>query len=110
MALPPDGRYDAVVVDVEELPSGERLVDLVITLGPHVGRNVTLRHEQIDPPTRRRGTAVEGRTRPVGDVVDGLAGTLLVRAGRARFRPEWPVDAGADRAAAPVRHIGGAGK
>lgn len=79
MPMLPDGSYDVVVVDAETDEEGTRRIELVVTLGPHVGRVVTL--------ASRRGAP-----RDDGDDVAllGVAGTLRVRGGVPAFRPETP--------------------
>lgn len=76
MSLLPDGSYDVVVVDVETDDVGQQHVELVITLGPQVGRVVSLR-----APRRDHGPTDETAWL-------GRAGTLRVAAGVPVFRPE----------------------
>jgi hypothetical protein len=80
MAMLPDGAYDVIVVDAESTDDGDVRIELTITLGPHVGRVVALRSAHVD--TRR------GDMEPLALL--GLPGTLVVREGQPRFRPELP--------------------
>jgi hypothetical protein len=81
MANLPDGTYDVIVIDVEEIEDGDVRIELTITLGPHVGRVVALRRHHV-----------ESVTGPVHDALAllGVPGTLRVRQGRPTFRPELP--------------------
>ena len=78
MATLPDGAYDVIVVDAETTDDGDVRIELTITLGPHVGRIVALRTGHIDT-TRGEVDALS---------LLGIPGTLLVRDGAPRFRPE----------------------
>jgi len=78
----PDGAYDVIVVDAETADDGHLRLELTITLGPHIGRIVTLRAHHVDAGERP-------------DLSDpfallGIPGTLRVRNGVPSFRPELP--------------------
>jgi len=75
-----DGTYDVVVVDAESC-DGELLIELVITIGPHVGDLVSLRAHQVEEPTG-------GSEGSDPYALLGLCGTLRVRDGVPSFRPE----------------------
>ncbi|HEY5024288.1 MAG TPA: hypothetical protein VII76_04865 [Acidimicrobiales bacterium] len=77
----PDDTYDVIVVDAEVDDDGELHLEVTVTLGPQIGRIVRLRKLQVET---RRG---------VLDTADpflllGIPGTLSVRQGVPRFRPE----------------------
>jgi hypothetical protein len=82
MAILPDGSYDAIVIDVEEVENGDFRLELTITLGPQIGRVIALRAHHVD--TRRRSPT----TNP--DPLDllGIPGLLIIRDGIPSFRPE----------------------
>lgn len=77
----PDGTYDVIVIDVENLDDGDMRIELTITLGPHVGDVVTLRgrHVQRRPDDLRPPEPLD---------LQGVCGTLRVRRGIPSFRPE----------------------
>jgi hypothetical protein len=77
----PDGNYDVIVVDAEKDEDGVLHIELTISLGPHVGDVIRLRERQIE-----RG----GDSTAADDefALLGVPGTLRVRAGEPRFRPE----------------------
>lgn len=81
MATLPDGTYDVIVVDAESTDDGDIRLELTVTLGPHIGRLVAL-----------RGRHVHGAEHSLADPVEWLAtpGTLQVKGGEIRFRPERP--------------------
>jgi hypothetical protein len=78
----PDGLYDAIVIEAEQVADGDVRLELTITLGPHIGRVIALRGRHVD--ARKRRTAVEL------DALQllGVPGTLTVREGTPTFRPE----------------------
>ena len=78
MATLPDGAYDVIVVDADTTDDGDVRIELTITLGPHIGRIVALRSAHVD--------ASRGQVDPLALL--GIPGTLLVRDGTPRFRPE----------------------
>lgn len=78
MTTLPDGAYDVIVVDAETTDDGDVRIELTITLGPHVGRIVALRSAHLD--------ASRGDVDPLSLL--GIPGTLVVRDGTPRFRPE----------------------
>ncbi len=78
-----DGTYDAVVTDAEVDEENHLRIELVITIGPHVGRVVALRSTDVD---WRHG--VTGGLGEDPYALLGLAGTLRVRNGIPSFRPE----------------------
>jgi hypothetical protein len=82
-AMPPlpDDTYDVIVVDAEIDDDGDLRIEVTVTLGPHIGRIVRLRNMHVES---RRGAL---------DTADpysllGIPGTLRVRDGVPRFRPE----------------------
>jgi hypothetical protein len=77
----PDDTYDVIVVDAELDDGGEMRLEVALTLGPHIGRIVPLRNLQVET---RRG--VLDTTDPYSLL--GIPGTLRVRDGVVRFRPE----------------------
>jgi hypothetical protein len=77
----PDGTYDVIVVDVETNDHGALRVEVVITLGPHVGQVVALLEKNVEKP--RSGVA---DTDP--HALLGIPGTLHIRDGKLRLRPE----------------------
>lgn len=84
----PDGTYDVIVVDVNSLENGEILLDVTITLGPHVGQVVTLRSTHVRPaePDRLPVSLFDDAADPIGLL--GVPGTLRVRDGSPSFRPD----------------------
>jgi hypothetical protein len=81
MAPLPDDTYDVIVVDTEIDDHGDLCIEVTVTLGPHIGRIVRLRKIHVD---NRHGAL---------DTADpysllGIPGTLRVRDGVPRFRPE----------------------
>jgi len=77
----PDGSYDVIVVDAEELDEDEIRIELAITLGPRVGEVVALR--------QRRTASREGPSRGEDSTnFLGMCGTLRVSNGIPVFRPE----------------------
>ena len=80
MTALPDGTYDVIVVDVATTDDGDARIELTITLGPHIGRLLTLRLHHL-----RRS---DGDDEPLSLL--GVPGTLTVRQGRPTFRPEHP--------------------
>jgi len=81
MSQLPDGIYDVVVVDAEIDDEGDVRIEAAVTLGPHIGRIVHLRKMHVESRPR------------VLDSADpyallGIPGTLRVRDGVPRFRPE----------------------
>ncbi|MGO9344248.1 MAG: hypothetical protein ACLP6E_17310 [Acidimicrobiales bacterium] len=82
MATLPDGTYDAIVIEADQVDGTDFRLELTITLGPHIGRVIALRGRHVD--TSRHSAAA------VGDPLDflGVPGTLIVRAGVPTFRPE----------------------
>jgi len=77
----PDGTYDVVVVDTQTGANDELLIEVTITIGPHIGRIVTLKKIHVDD---RRGP-LDG-TDPLALL--GAAGTMVVHQGVPSFRPE----------------------
>jgi hypothetical protein len=77
----PDGNYDVIVVDAEKDDDGALHIEVTISLGPHVGDVIRLREGHIE-----RG----GDARADDDefALLGVPGTLRVRGGEPRFRPE----------------------
>ena len=84
----PDGTYDVIVVDVNSLENGEILLDVTITLGPHVGQVVTLRSTHVQPVGPDRASAAPFDASDVPMDLLGVPGTLRVRAGAPSFRPD----------------------
>lgn len=82
MAMLPDGTYDAIVIDAEEVENADIRLELTITLGTQIGRVIALRARHID--TRRRSRARE--LDPLELL--GIPGVLTVREGIPSFRPE----------------------
>jgi len=82
MAKLPDGHYDAIVIEAEEVAGGGVRLELTITLGPHIGRVIALRERHVD--ARKRQVAVD--LDPLELL--GIPGTLTVREGTPSFRPE----------------------
>jgi len=77
----PDDTYDVIVVDAEIDEDGDLRIEVTVTLGPHIGRIVRLKKLHVDT---RHGAL---------DSADpysllGIPGTLRVRDGVPRFRPE----------------------
>ncbi len=79
MATLPDGIYDVIVVDAETTDDGDVRLELTITLGPHIGRVVALRARHVES---QGASVVDPLT------LLGTPGTLRVRQGEPRFRPE----------------------
>jgi hypothetical protein len=77
----PDASYDVVVVDVEIDEHDELHIEVVITLGPQIGRIVRLKKLHVD--TRRGRLSTDDPHSLLG-----IAGTLRVRNGVPIFRPE----------------------
>jgi hypothetical protein len=77
----PDDSYDVIVVDAEVDADGELHLEVTVTLGPHIGRIVRLKKLHVET---RRG--VLDSTDPYSLL--GIPGTLRVRDGVPRFRPE----------------------
>jgi len=78
----PDGRYDAIVIEAEEVDGTDIRLELTITLGSQIGRVIAL-----------RGRHIVTRRHPDGAILDpiqylGVPGTLVVRDGVPSFRPE----------------------
>jgi hypothetical protein len=84
----PDGTYDVIVIDVNSPQDGEILVDVTITLGPHVGQVATLRTAHVQPagPGRVPASRFDASDDPIGLL--GVPGTLRVRDGAPSFRPD----------------------
>jgi hypothetical protein len=82
MAILPDGTYDAIVIEADQVDGTDFRLELTITLGPHVGRVIALRGRHVD--TSRHPTAADRD--PLGFL--GIPGVLVVRAGVPTFRPE----------------------
>jgi hypothetical protein len=83
MPMLPNGTYDAIVVEAEEVADADIRLELAITLGPHIGRVIALRGRHVD--TKRRPT-----TLPLDPIqLLGIPGTLIVRNGEPTFRPEF---------------------
>lgn len=78
MATLPDGTYDVIVVDAETTDDGDVRLELTITLGPHVGRLLALRGAHVDTSSGEVDALA----------LLGIPGTLVVRDGMPRFRPE----------------------
>jgi hypothetical protein len=77
----PDDTYDVIVVDAEIDEDGDLRIEVTVTLGPHIGRIVRLKKLHVET---RHGAL---------DTADpysllGIPGTLRVRDGVPRFRPE----------------------
>jgi len=81
VSMLPDGNYDVIVVDAERGDDGELRIELTITLGPRVGEVVRLRAEHVE---RKAGASAADD--PYGLL--GVPGTLRVRDGEPKFRPE----------------------
>ena len=83
LAMPPlpDDTYDVIVVDAEIDDDGDLRIEVTVTLGPHIGRIVRLRKMHVE---NRRG-ALDS---PDPYALLGIPGTLRVRDGVPRFRPE----------------------
>ena len=81
MACLPDGIYDVVVVDVETDDRGALHIEVVITLGQYVGQVVGLQEKNVEKP--RSGVADADPY-----ALFGIPGTLHVRDGELRLRPE----------------------
>jgi hypothetical protein len=77
----PDDSYDVIVVDAEVDADGELHLEVTVTLGPHIGRIVRLKKLHVET---RRG--VLDTSDPYALL--GIPGTLRVRDGVPRFRPE----------------------
>jgi hypothetical protein len=77
----PDDTYDVIVVDTEIDDDGDLSIEVVVTLGPHIGRIVRLRNKHVKT---RRGPV--DTTDPYSLL--GIPGTLRVRDGVPSFRPE----------------------
>ena len=77
----PDGTYDVIVVDAELDDDGALRIEVTVTLGPQIGRIVPLRKNHVTGPDE-----------PLDDAdpfaLLGIPGTLRVRDGVPRFRPE----------------------
>jgi hypothetical protein len=82
MAKLPDGIYDAIVIEAEQVEDGGVRLELTITLGAHIGRVIALRERHVD--TRKHPVVLDR------DPVEllGVPGTLTVRDGTPSFRPE----------------------
>ena len=81
MTILPDGNYDVIVVDAERGDDGDLHIEVTISLGHHVGDVIRLRERHIE----RGGDA----TADDDDfALLGVPGTLRVRAGEPKFRPE----------------------
>jgi hypothetical protein len=83
MAVLPDGTYDAIVIEAEEVDGTDFRLELTITLGPHIGRVIALRGRHIDT-TRHPAASDPDPLRFLG-----VPGTLIVRGGVPTFRPEF---------------------
>jgi hypothetical protein len=83
LAMPPlpDDTYDVIVVDAEIDDDGDLYIEVTVTLGPHIGRIVRLRKMHVE---NRRGALDD----PDPYSLLGIPGTLRVRDGVPRFRPE----------------------
>lgn len=81
MTLLPDGTYDVIVVDADTGDDGDLHIEVTISLGPHVGDVIRLRRRHIDHRTESVDT-----DDPLALL--GVPGTLRVRHGEPRFRPE----------------------
>jgi len=83
LAMPPlpDDTYDVIVVDAEIGDDGDLHIEVTVTLGPHIGRIVRLRKMHVE---HRRGALDD----PDPYSLLGIPGTLRVRDGVPRFRPE----------------------
>jgi len=79
----PDGRYDAIVIEAEEVDGADFRLELTITLGPHIGRVIALRGRHV-ATNRRPGTADADPLQFLG-----VPGTLTVRDGIPSFRAEF---------------------
>jgi hypothetical protein len=77
----PDGIYDVVVIDVETDDQGALHIEVVITLGRHVGQVVALQEKNVEKP--RDGVADADPY-----ALFGIPSTLHVRDGELRLRPE----------------------
>jgi hypothetical protein len=77
----PDGNYDVIVVDAERDENGALHIELTISLGPHVGDVIRLRERHIE-----RGDDATADDDEFALL--GVPGTLRIRAGEPRFRPE----------------------
>lgn len=77
----PDGTYDVIVVDAEVGDDGELLIEVAISLGPHVGEVVALRDHHVE----HRSDSTRHQDPP--DLL-GICGTLRVGNGVPVFRPE----------------------
>jgi len=79
----PDGIYDAIVIEAEEVDGADIRLELTITLGAQIGRVIVLRGRHVDT-TRRPGASER-------DAIEylGIPGTLVVRGGVPSFRPEF---------------------
>jgi hypothetical protein len=77
----PDGNYDVIVVDAEKDDDGHLHIELTISLGPHVGDVIRLRERHIE-----RGDDATADDDEFALL--GVPGTLRIRAGEPRFRPE----------------------
>jgi hypothetical protein len=82
MAILPDGSYDAIVIEADQLDGADFRLELTITLGPHIGRVIALRGRHVDTTRHPETTDLD----PLGFL--GVPGTLVVRAGVPTFRPE----------------------
>jgi hypothetical protein len=82
MAMLPDGIYDAIVIEAEELEDADVRLEIAITLGPHIGRVIALRGRHVD--AKKRSRALD---RDPFELL-GIPGTLIVRGGVLTFRPE----------------------
>ena len=82
MAMLPNGTYDAIVIEAEELEDSDIRLELAITLGPHIGRVIALRGRHVDAKKRPQALG-----RDPFDLL-GIPGTLIVRDGVPTFRPE----------------------
>ena len=63
----PDGRYEAFVIDIDDLDDGSRRLDLTIIAGDHKGEVLTLTTENVE-----------------GEFTDliGMPATIVVAGGR----------------------------
>ena len=83
MAMLPDGTYDAIVIDVEQVENADIRLELTITLGPQIGRVIALRARHVDTRRRSRAKGLD----PLELL--GIPGVLIVREGIPSFRPEF---------------------
>jgi hypothetical protein len=86
MPMIPDGIYDAIVIEAEEVAESDIRLELAITLGPHIGQVIALRSRHLDTKNRSRALLTD----PLELL--GIPGTVIVRDGIPSFRPELPND------------------